>query len=206
MIPRSLFVLAILYGGLACISGVLGSKLVAIGPLVVEGGIFGFLLIVVLASAVTELHGKAVAQRLVLTAFLPLIASVLLFKLVVALPPASFWAPNQPKFAFVLDQSLRNMLAGMLAYGVSQMLNVTIFSALRGREGRGLLWLRSAVAGVASQAVDSVIFITAAFWGVQPIGAILPGQIVAKVVLSALLIPWLIYVVVGIGRRLDAPR
>jgi uncharacterized integral membrane protein (TIGR00697 family) len=86
---------------------------------------------------------------------------------------------------------------------VSQFLNVTIFSWLKGREGAKLLWLRSAVASVLSQIVDTLIFITVAFYGVFPIGSLLVGQMLAKVVLSVVLVPPLIYAFVGIGRRLD---
>ena len=35
---QSLFVFALLYGGMTCIAGVLGNKLVALGPLAVEAG------------------------------------------------------------------------------------------------------------------------------------------------------------------------
>ena len=45
---------------------------------------------------------------------------------------------------------------------------------------------------------------TIAFAGVFPIGELLLGQMIAKVVLSALLVPPLIYVFVMIGRWLDA--
>ena len=66
-----------------------------------------------------------------------------------------------------------------------------------------MLWLRSAVAGMLSQAVDSLLFVSIAFYGVFPIGQLLLGQLIAKVVLSAVLVPPLIYLFVGIGRRLD---
>ena len=61
---RSLFALSIFYGGMVCIAGVLGNKQVALGPLAVEAGIFAFLLLVVASSAVAELHGPAMANRL----------------------------------------------------------------------------------------------------------------------------------------------
>src|SRR3954452_15516530 len=85
-IPRSLFVYSILYGGMVCISGVLGAKQVALGPLAVEAGIFGFLFLVVLRSSVAELHGRATADRLVRIGFVPLITSMILIQLVLALP------------------------------------------------------------------------------------------------------------------------
>ena len=54
-----------------------------------------------------------------------------------------------------------------------------------------------------SQIVDTLLFITIAFYGVFPIGELLLGQMLAKVVLSIVLVPPLIYVFVALGRRLD---
>ena len=59
------------------------------------------------------------------------------------------------------------------------------------------------MASVLSQIVDTLIFITVAFYGVFPIAALILGQMLAKVVLSIVLVPLLIYAFVGIGRRLD---
>ena len=64
-IPRSLFVFAIFYGGMVPLGGFLGAKQVAIGPLAVEAGIFPFLTLIAVSSAIAELHGRAVADRLV---------------------------------------------------------------------------------------------------------------------------------------------
>ena len=65
------------------------------------------------------------------------------------------------------------------------------------------LWLRAGVASVLSQIVDTLLFVTIAFWGVFPIGELLLGQMLAKVVLSAVLVPPLIYLFVALGRRLE---
>jgi hypothetical protein len=54
-----------------------------------------------------------------------------------------------------------------------------------------------------SQVVDTLIFITVAFYGKFPIGSLLAGQMLAKVVLSAVLVPPLVYAFVALGRRLD---
>ena len=204
LISRSLFIFSIIYGGMVCIAGVLGNKQVALGPLAVEAGIFAFLLLVVLSSAVAELHGRTTANRLVLIGFVPLIMSLLLTLLVLAVPAAAKMEPERlGAFETMMSATPRIWLGGIIAYGVSQLLNVTIFSRMK-REGARLLWLRSAVAGVLSQIVDTLLFITIAFYGVFPIGDLLLGQMLAKVVLSALLVPPLIYLAVGIGRRLDA--
>ncbi|MGF7147103.1 hypothetical protein FHS96_000712 [Sphingomonas zeicaulis] len=214
--PRSLFVYALFYGGMVCIAGVLGNKLVSLGPisalgpviglgpLAVEAGIFAFLLLVALSSAVAEIHGVRAANRLVQIGFLPMIVAMALIELVLSLPAAaSMEAERLAAFETILGQSARLMLAGLIAYGTSQTLNVTVFSALKGREGSRLLWLRSAVASTLSQIVDTLLFITIAFYGVFPIGGVIVGQMVTKVVLSIVLVPLLIYAFVALGRRLD---
>jgi uncharacterized integral membrane protein (TIGR00697 family) len=202
--PRSLFTFAIFYGGMVCIAGVLANKQVALGPLAVEAGIFAFLMLVITSSAVAELHGRATANKLVSIGFVPLIFSIVLGILVLALP-ASHDMPADRLAAFntVMGATPRIWAAGIIAYGISQFLNVTIFSAMRGSgEGR-LIWLRAGIAGVLSQIVDTLLFITISFYGVFPITDLLIGQMVAKVVLSALLIPPLVTLMVVLGRRLD---
>jgi uncharacterized integral membrane protein (TIGR00697 family) len=203
-IPPSLFVFSIFYGGMVCIAGVLGAKQVSVGPLAVEAGIFGFILLVVLASTITELHGRAVGDRLVRFGFIPLIVSMALIQLVLALPTdPGMYEPAKAAFPIILGQGARMMLAGLIAYGTSQTLNVLIFSKLAGREGSRLLWLRAMVASVTSQIVDTLLFITISFYGERPILELMLGQMLAKIVLSLILVPALIYAFVALGRRLD---
>ena len=124
--------------------------------------------------------------------------------LVLALPASDkMEAERLASFETIMGSNLRIWLAGLVAYGTSQVLNVTIFSALKGREGSRLLYFRSAVASALSQIVDTLLFVSIAFYGVFPIGQLLLGQMLAKVVLSALLVPPLIYLFVAMGRRLD---
>jgi len=187
-----------------CIAGVLGNKQVALGPLAVEAGIFAFLLLVVTSSSIAELHGRNTANRLVLWGFIPLLVSLALTILVLAVPAASDMDPTRlSAFETMMNGTPRIWLGGIVAYGLSTLLNVTIFTRLKGNEGSRLLWLRSAVASALSQIVDTLIFIGIAFYGVFPIGELLLGQMLAKVTLSIVLVPPLIYLFVSLGHRLD---
>jgi uncharacterized integral membrane protein (TIGR00697 family) len=215
-IPRALFALSIFYGGMVCIAGVLGNKqvalgpisllgpLVGLGPLAVEAGIFAFLLLVVTSSTVAELYGRATANRLVLIGFVPLFVSMILSVIVFLAPAAPEMDPTRrDAFQLIMGSTWRIWFGGFIAYGTSQILNVTIFSALKGREGGRLLWLRAGVASMLSQVVDTLLFVTIAFAGVFPVGALLAGQMLAKVALSVILVPPLIYLFVALGRKLD---
>jgi len=209
-IPLSLFAGSLLYGGLCVLAGVLGTKIAdlgtwpLVGSLAVESGIFAFLILVVLGSATAELHGPATANRLVRFGFVPLIVSMVLLMVVIhAVPPAPFWH-DQDAFAHLLGQGARMQFAGLISYGTSQTLNVYVFSRLAQGKGGKLLWMRAWLASLLSQIVDTVIFITISFYGVLELAPLMTGQIIAKLVLSTIMVPPLIYLFVALGRKLDA--
>jgi len=200
-IPAPLFAMALLYGGMTCIAGVLGAKQVALGSLAVEAGIFPFLLLVALSSAVARIYGRATADRLVRFGFLPLVTAIVLSWIVLRLPTdEGMFEPAKEAFPIVLGQSWRLMVAGILAYGVSMTLNVLIFSRLTQGASPRFVPVAGAVASLLSQIVDTLIFITVAFYGVRPIAELIMGQALAKVVLSLVLVPPLIALLVRLAR------
>ena len=168
--PRSLFIFSLLYGGLCVLAGVMGTKLASLGhwpllgDLAVESGIFAFLLLVVMSSAVSELFGQDTANRLVRYGFVPLIVSMVLLTIVIrVVPPAPFWT-DQEAFSRLLGQGVRMQFAGLISYGTSQTLNVYLFSRIAGGSGKALI-LRAWIASLLSQVVDTVLFITISFYG-----------------------------------------
>lgn len=207
--PRSLFMLSLLYGGLCVLAGVMGTKLASLGhwpvlgDLAVESGIFAFLLLVVMASAVAELFGQERANQLVRFGFVPLIVSMIMLTFVIrVVPPASFWT-DQDAFAKLLGQGVRMQFAGLISYGTSQTLNVYLFSRIGGGQGKALI-LRAWIASLLSQIVDTILFITISFYGQDmPLGQIMEGQIISKLVLSTIMVPPLIVLFVKLGRWLD---
>ncbi len=209
--PLGLFVFTLLYGGMTVLAGVLAYKQVQLYPsdLAVESGIFAFLLLVVISSTIAQLYGRALAQRIVWWGFLPLLIASLLMQLVLNLPASPEMlegrADDLAAFERVHNTVWRVWAAGPAAYIVSLLLNVWIFDRLKGsgEETTFGLMARGAVASALSQAVDSVIFITLAFYGLFPITNLLIGQVIAKVTLSFVLVPFLITLGVKAARWLD---
>lgn len=208
-VPRSLFMFSLLYGGLCVLAGVMGVKLAslghwpALGDLAVESGIFAFLFLVIISSAIAELFGQDRANQLVRYGFVPLIVSMVMLSIVIKLvPPAPFWGDQEP-FAKLLGQGVRMQFAGLISYGTSQTLNVYLFGRIAGGQGR-MLVLRAWIASLLSQTVDTVLFITISFYGQDmPLMQIMEGQIISKLVLSTIMVPPLILVFVKLGRWLD---
>lgn len=211
--PLGLFVFTLLYGGMTVLAGVLAFKQVQLWPtdlavesgifaflndLAVESGIFAFLLLVVISSTFAQVYGKQLANRIVIWGFLPLVVAIGLMALVLWLPVSPEMVAGRPgaieAFEFVHGQYWRVVASGPVAYFVSLFLNIWIFDRLRG-SGEGTtagLMIRGAVASALSQAIDSVIFVTLAFYGEFDISGLLIGQVIAKVLLSLLLVPFLI--------------
>ncbi|MDP2130242.1 MAG: queuosine precursor transporter [Erythrobacter sp.] len=209
--PLGLFVFTLLYGGMTVLAGVLAYKQVQLWPtdLAVESGIFAFLLLVVISSTMAQLYGRQFAQRIVWWGFLPLLIASLLMQLVLGLPASTEMvagrADDLAAFERVHSTVWRVWAAGPAAYITSLLLNIWIFDRLRGRNSGGTidLMVRGAIASALSQAVDSVIFITLAFYGLFPITNLLIGQVIAKVVLSLVLVPFLITGGVKAAKWLD---
>lgn len=209
--PLGVFVLTLLYGGMTVLAGVLAFKQVQLWPtnLAVESGIFPFLLLVVISSTLSQLYGRGMAQRIVWWGFLPLGLSAALMQLVLILPASPEMIAFRPEDLAAFEQVNRSTwrvwLAGPASYITSLLLNIWIFDRLRGAGSETTLGLmvRGAIASALSQAVDSVIFITLAFYGEFDITDLMIGQVLAKVVLSLVLVPFLITGGVEAARWLD---
>ena len=218
-IPLGMFVFTLLYGGMTVLAGVLAFKQVQLWPtgLSVESGIFPFLLLVVISSTLSQLYGREAAKRIVWWGFFPLGLSALLMQLVLGLPASSEMVAFRPEdlaaFERVHASTWRVWMAGPASYITSLLLNIWIFDRLRGsdagRDGAGStlgLMVRGAIASALSQAVDSVIFITLAFYGEFDITDLMIGQVLAKVFLSLVLVPFLITFGVRTAHWLDARK
>lgn len=210
--PRALFPYTLLYGGMTVLAGVLAFKQVQLPPrdLAVEAGIFPFLILVVISSTISQLYGQKIANKIVLWGFVPLGISSLLMQFVLGLPASTEMVEIRPDDLAAFEQVHRSTwrvwMAGPAAYLTSLLLNVWIFSKLR-ESGEGStfgLMARGAIASALSQAVDSIIFITLAFYGEFDITNLMIGQIIAKVALSIVLVPFLIAGGVSLAKWLDS--
>ena len=182
--PLGLFVFLIVYGGMTVLAGVVAFKQVQLWPtpLAVEAGIFPFLLLVVISSTISQRYGKDTATRLVWWGFVPLALTAAGIYLVLSLPASpemvEFRGEDLAAFERVLGQTPRILMAGPAAYITSLLLNIWIFDRLRGSGEASTigLMIRGAIASSLSQALDSVIFVTLAFYGQFDITNLLIGQ------------------------------
>jgi len=170
-------------------SQVTASKLVGIdlpfsvplagSTLIVPAAAFAYAVTFFASDCYAELYGRRDATRLVNVAFAMNFVLLGLVWLAIEAPIFAPGSVGQSAFADVLGSSSRIVAGSLLAYLVSQNLDVFTFHFLRDRtEGRAL-WLRNLGSTATSQLVDTLIFISIAF---IILGSTSPGDAVALIV------------------------
>jgi uncharacterized integral membrane protein (TIGR00697 family) len=186
-----------LYIACELIANVTASKPIQLGGIVVPAAIFIYTLTFTLIDLINESLGKEGARKVILTAFLANLLLAAYVQLAVFLPPASFYS-GQEAFARVLGSTPRIVFASLTAYLISSLIDAEIFSFWRARVQR-LKWTRVLVSNAISTWVDSVIFITLAFYGTMPVWILIKGQYAIKMAITLLSLP-LIYLVKSSGK------
>ena len=179
------------------------------GQILVPAAVFAYALTFFASDCYTELYGKRAAQALVNVAFLMNFVLLALLWLAIWAPIAEASDVAQDPFAETLAASTGIVAGSLLAYIVSQNWDVVAFHWLREYTGGRRLWLRNIASTATSQLIDTVIFITIAFFLFQglPADAVLElivGQYLFKLALVGLDTPF-VYLVVGLIRSRDLP-
>jgi len=171
---------------------VVASKPVTIfGVITVPVAVFIYAITFTLIDLINERLGKAKSMYVVYASFAVNLIFALYARLAIAMPGASFYT-DQVAFATVLGSTWRIVAAGLIAYLVSSLIDVQAFAVLK---NTGLKkWARVMGSNGASTLVDSCVFIFIAFYGVMPIGQLIVGQYVVKMLITVISIP-LIYII-----------
>jgi hypothetical protein len=179
---------------IACelISNVTASKPVAIGGIVVPAAVFLYALTFTLVDLINERMGKQGARYVVYTAFAANILLAAYCQFSILLPAAPFYK-GQAAFAGALGSTPRIVGASLSAYIVASLIDIEIFAWWRNKI-RGHKWARVVVSNAISTLVDSIIFISIAFWGVFPLLPLIRGQYLVKMAVTVVSIP-LIYLI-----------
>jgi queuosine precursor transporter len=181
------------------IASVISSKIISIGGIVLPAGILAYCITFVASDVISEIWGREKAKQVVLGGFAALVVCLGLIHLALAWPGASFW-DNHEAYGSVLGAAPRIMMASLAAYLVSQNHDVWAFhfwkETFQGRH----LWIRNNLSTASSQVIDSVIFITIAFYGVVPVLPLIAGQILIKILIAFMDTP-VVYFLVWLIRR-----
>jgi hypothetical protein len=154
-----------IFVGLLIISNIGATKLIAVGPLITDGGAFLFPLVYVIGDVLSEVYGWRATRRAILLGFAMSVLAALTFLAVQHAPPAADW-PNQEAFEAVLGFVPRIVVASLAGFLVGQMLNAWVLVRIKARTHESRLWLRLIGSTAVGEFADTLVFCTVAFYGV----------------------------------------
>ena len=195
--------LAIIF--VTCLLGanIIAVKLITVAGWVLPAGIILYPITFMLTDTISELFGRRQATHVVWFGFVANIILVIVIYLGGMIPAPVFWE-NQEAYNTILGAVPRIVLASMLAYLVSQNLDVIGFHFWSRVTNGRFLWLRNNASTMVSQSIDTVLFVVIAFAGVVPsqvLWQMIWMQYLVKLGIAAVDTPF-IYALVGIlGHR-----
>jgi len=153
---------------------------------------------------INEVYGKEKAHLAIAIAFVTQVLLVTFILMVNSLAPAPFFKFERA-WQNLFGLSVRITVASWIAFLICSNLDAIVFAKLKQKflqkeiKFKGDLslnpyvWLRSSVSDALDLTLDSVIFVTLAFYGVLPVLPLILGQIVSKNIIGFLDNPWFVW-------------
>jgi len=129
----------------------------------------------VMTDLVNEYYGPKAVRRISFTAIILISYAFLMFYAAISVPPADFWVTSQVEksnipnmqnaFSGIFGQGMKIIIGSLVAFLVSQLVDVYIFHRIKKITGDKRIWLRATGSTLVSQLVDSYIVLFIAFSG-----------------------------------------
>src|SRR2546426_3892900 len=167
-------------------ANIIAVKLIFLFGFLVPAGIIVFPLSYLFGDVLTEVYGYGAARYVIWLGFACNLLAVIAIYIGGLAPAAPFWH-DQAAYNTILCFTPRLLLASFIAYLVGEFTNSFVLAKLKIATKGRWLWTRTISSTLIGQGLDTVIFISIAFWGI-------PG-FTPQVILTAILTQWIFKVV-----------
>lgn len=173
---------------------------IGIATFIAPASVFIYPFIAQAIDMINEVYGRVMTRVAIGIALLSQILLAVLIAMTNSLTPAPVFA-FEAAWQSLFTQGLWIILASWVAFLVSQNLDCYIFDRLK-RAYPDRIVLRSAFSDVADLTLDSVIFVSIAFFtsGI-PLLPLIVGQIVSKGIIGVIDTPWFVWYKGYLGAR-----
>lgn len=126
--------------------------------------VFVIPLIFTINDVIVEVYGKERARSIVRSSLVVILLILTYSLLVTNLPASKRFAAQESAYDAIFGLSARISAASLIAFALSDFLDIYVFAWLREKFGKGRLWLRNNVSNFVSQFIDSATFLVLAFY------------------------------------------
>ena len=183
-------------------ANIIAVKLIGVFGFVVPAGIIIFPLSYLFGDVLTEVYGYAAAREVIWLGFFCNLLAVIAFTLGGLAPAAPFWQ-SQGAYQTLLGFTPRLLLASFIAYLAGEFTNSFVLAKIKIATRGRWLWMRTIGSTLVGEGLDTMIFISIAFWGILSPPMLLTTivtQWILKVLYEVVATPFT-YAVVGFLKR-----
>ena len=184
--------LTVVYCICLIISNISAFKLVEIGTFVFPAAVFLFPVAYITNDILAEVYGYKKTKTVIWTGFLMNLIAVAFLWLSTMLPSPVFFSEGSGAYSAVLSSTPRMLAASLTAYLCGSFINAFVVSKLKIATKGKLLALRLILSTALGEGLDSLIFITIAFYGQMPFPNLLimiGTQAIIKILYEIVLYP-----------------
>ena len=126
----------------------------------------------IITDIVNEYYGAKAVRRISYTAVILISYAFIMFYVSMSAPPAGWWVGSkinkgipdmQAAYSGIFGQGMWIIIGSLVAFMVSQLVDVYIFHKIKKVTGDKKIWLRATGSTLVSQLIDSFIVLTIAF-------------------------------------------
>jgi uncharacterized integral membrane protein (TIGR00697 family) len=156
-----------LFVAVLLISNIASTKILKLGPFSFDGGTIIFPLAYIFGDILTEVYGYNKSRRVIWLGFFSALLLSAVLMIVGYLPAAEGWT-NQEAYQKILGLTPRIVLASLIAYFAGEFSNSFILAKMKIFTNGRWLWARTIGSTLVGEGLDTLLFVTIAFWGVLP--------------------------------------
>jgi hypothetical protein len=187
-----------------------GGKLIQLGltrdlVFTMTMGVIPFPVTFIVTDIINEYYGRRGIRYVTFLGMGMILFVLLILQIDMSISAASFSPVQDEAFNSVFGVSGRIIVGSLTAYLIGQLVDISVFHALRKKTGAKLLWLRATGSTVVSQLVDSFVVLFIAFSGTLATDQILSiglTNYIYKFSLAVAITPLLYLVHTGVDRYL----
>ncbi len=184
-------------------ANIIAVKVISLGFLILPAAIFVFPVSYIFGDVLTEVYGYRWARRVIWLGFICNLIFVIFTWVGQILPPASFWE-GQEAYESILGYTRRLLAASFCGYLAGEFANSFVLAKMKILTRGRWLWSRTISSTIVGQGLDTLIFLTGAYFGTP---SFVPIMILyhwlAKAVIEAVATP-LTYAVVNYLKKKEA--